>query len=818
MVTPQHPKTNSLYDNPDELIGNTSKKSRLKWWLLLILLLLLGTWASVYAGGGFQNVMNKFGIQGVPGPAGEAGLNGIDGKNGLDGVSTFSSATSGTSGTTGQNGADGATGATGADGAAGAAGTNGTNGTDGAPGSNDCISGICVSRQVSSPGVQEAGNINIDGDILATQIGINDTTPSNTLTVNGTADVQGHSAFGYGATVNGITSASDALSGATAHNTIAAVYETITTLDEASTMYEGLGGVLKLNPSAAPVFGQVVGNNGGVEIVSGNTQNFGGSIQGMNGSFIHAGTGTVSSATALQGPFLNTSTGNVTNGYGIRSIGINYNLSDTPCVTNVSCVISNYTGVDSTFAINLGTITNYKGIQIQTPQNAGTITNNWGLYIQDQSSVGSIVALNMYSAGLNSNNWLQGFVGIGNITGPLDGQVHIVNDGSGNSFKVSDANYADTSPFVIDSSGKVGVRTATPGTNNSVFEVTGSAYVSDYVYTSMLRSATETNSKIDLYDSSNGIAFIAQNNTKDFRWAINSGDDLMTLDGTTGHLGLGTTTPSYELELSQGDTWETELGITNTAAGKTLRFTTSGNATANWNIANANAVLFFSNAAALETSLELYDTTNVGIGTTFTGAPVKLTVRETSDTDVLRLKDTDGTCDHNPESGSETVSCSSDARLKTDIRDAASALSEINGLRIRDYTVLASGTQTTGLIAQEVLETNPEMVHMGEDGYYKVDSYNQWKVLKGIQELSLNVDTLGVDFASALEQTQGDIDGATELLATQGLQLDQLSQTLQDYATQLSELNSRVDSLEAEVRILKQQSTSSPANDSPPSE
>lgn len=50
---------------------------------------------------------------------------------------------------------------------AGAAGSDGTDGADGADGTNSCIASTCVSLQASSPGLQEAGSINIDGSVLA---------------------------------------------------------------------------------------------------------------------------------------------------------------------------------------------------------------------------------------------------------------------------------------------------------------------------------------------------------------------------------------------------------------------------------------------------------------------------------------------------------------------------------------------------------------------------------------------------------------------------------------------------------------------------
>ena len=131
---------------------------------------------------------------------------------------------------------------------------------------------------------------------------------------------------------------------------------------------------------------------------------------------------------------------------------------------------------------------------------------------------------------------------------------------------------------------------------------------------------------------------------------------------------------------------------------------------------------------------------NVGIGT---AAPaVRLEVVDTIDGNVLRLQDSNGTCDHNPESGAETVSCASDARLKTNIKDARPVLDDLMTLRVRDYTVIASGDEMTGLVAQEVQEVMPGLVSEGDAGYLMVSEINHWKLVKAIQELKMENDDL----------------------------------------------------------------------------
>ncbi len=113
-----------------------------------------------------------------------------------------------------------------------------------------------------------------------------------------------------------------------------------------------------------------------------------------------------------------------------------------------------------------------------------------------------------------------------------------------------------------------------------------------------------------------------------------------------------------------------------------------------------------------------------------------------ADSAVLRVEDGDGNCYFNPEATDQPWTCSSDIRLKTNIKDAAPALPYLLGIPIKDFTVIASGDNKTGVIAQDLLEKYPELVHMDNDGYYMVDGMNAWKLVKAIQELKAENDAL----------------------------------------------------------------------------
>ena len=117
------------------------------------------------------------------------------------------------------------------------------------------------------------------------------------------------------------------------------------------------------------------------------------------------------------------------------------------------------------------------------------------------------------------------------------------------------------------------------------------------------------------------------------------------------------------------------------------------------------------------------------------GPQTQVNINSQGDGVVLRVKDSDGTCDLDPGSGSDW-SCSSDEKLKTNIQDSRDALSDIMKITIRDFNIKASGDRLTGVIAQELQEVFPDMVYGGENGTLMVKQFSSWKIIKAIQELA----------------------------------------------------------------------------------
>jgi hypothetical protein len=138
---------------------------------------------------------------------------------------------------------------------------------------------------------------------------------------------------------------------------------------------------------------------------------------------------------------------------------------------------------------------------------------------------------------------------------------------------------------------------------------------------------------------------------------------------------------------------------------------------------------------------------NVGIGTAAPAEPLE--IYSSGSGVLLQLAGSGGTCNHTPGSSSETVACSSDMRMKTDTHDAPSALPWLSSIRVRDFTWKSTGQKRTGVIAQELQQTHPEMVTYNRaTDEFTVEQPNPWTLVKLLQEQQAEIDDLKKQLAA----------------------------------------------------------------------
>ena len=153
-------------------------------------------------------------------------------------------------------------------------------------------------------------------------------------------------------------------------------------------------------------------------------------------------------------------------------------------------------------------------------------------------------------------------------------------------------------------------------------------------------------------------------------------------------------------------------------------------------------------------------TGEVGVGTT--GPALQLEVEDTSTTGpVLRLQNADGTCDLDPNTGGLTWSCTSDLRLKADVKaaDTAGVLAKLLQMHLFDYRVVASGERRIGFIAQDLRRNDPERVTASDDGTLMAQQPDTTELLAAVQALHQMVSSLQervTELESELAATQGD--------------------------------------------------------------
>jgi hypothetical protein len=132
--------------------------------------------------------------------------------------------------------------------------------------------------------------------------------------------------------------------------------------------------------------------------------------------------------------------------------------------------------------------------------------------------------------------------------------------------------------------------------------------------------------------------------------------------------------------------------------------------------------------------MRIAESGNVGIGTPSPARTLHIS-RTTSNNEVLELTDQSGSCFAMPDVAGMSWSCTSDRRLKSEIRDAPPVLDELDSYRIRKFRNRSTQQEAVGVIAQEVAESHPARVTLASDGTLMVEEVRSWVLVKAIQEL-----------------------------------------------------------------------------------
>jgi hypothetical protein len=247
-----------------------------------------------------------------------------------------------------------------------------------------------------------------------------------------------------------------------------------------------------------------------------------------------------------------------------------------------------------------------------------------------------------------------------------------------------------------------------------------------------------------------------------------TGGNFAANNTSTGTIGTATGVFGKVANSNASGTVTTAYGGQFTVTNSGTMTSAAGIAIANISQATSNTGLLMGTTTIPSGNFGIYNSStnpnyfagNIGIGT---NAPAYLLhVGSASASGIVEeLQNSSGNCTFQPSSSALQVICSSDRRLKEDIDDAVPALPQLADMRVRNYTIKASGERTIGVIAQEMIWKHPDLVHMGPDGYYGVEAPNVWLLVKAIQELNAAND----DLTARLSADDDALKSATDSIA-----------------------------------------------------
>ena len=321
------------------------------------------------------------------------------------------------------------------------------------------------------------------------------------------------------------------------------------------------------------------------------------------------------------------------------------------------------------------------------------------------------VTVQAYDADTTKNDEANTFTAnqVISVTDNTNAALRVTQLGTGNALVVEDSTNPDSSPFVIDANGNVGIGTSSP---TFPLSIEGS-------------NASEPNIGITLTNSQSGAALSAVATGTSFSAAgwIGVADGVILRSGSNTSGGLALTTgAAAPLILGTNNTERMRIDDSGNVLIQTTTPTSTSNVGASFQpTANSRAILYLGTSTTSGNTLAAFRNPNGQVGS--------ISV-----------------------SGSATTyNTSSDYRLKENIAPMTGALETVAQLKPVTYNWKVDGSDGQGFIAHELQEVVPECVFGEKDGvdaegnpeYQGIDtSFLVATLTAAIQELKARIEVL----------------------------------------------------------------------------
>jgi hypothetical protein len=210
------------------------------------------------------------------------------------------------------------------------------------------------------------------------------------------------------------------------------------------------------------------------------------------------------------------------------------------------------------------------------------------------------------------------------------------------------------------------------------------------------------------------------------------GTERLTIDLSTGNVGIGTTAPADKLHIYNGYLRIDSPGL---GWGTNQRIVSFGPLSFQPDTDNTgDPFIYFLNPAGSATVFINTNTGNVGIGTTAPGYRLEVVGSVGADAYYYR----------------------SDIKLKENVSEIKDALEKILKLQGVNFSWKESGEKSIGLIAQDVEKIFPELVKTDNSGMKSIDYGRLTAVLiEGIKEQQKEIDLLKQEIENLKVQIKG---------------------------------------------------------------